>query len=302
MDTGLSQTVSTDANINNLARTNNLIIFTGGTVTRNLTGIVAGLDGEKVTLWNKRAFNILIQNNTVSAAANQFLIVQDFILLPEQRMGFVYNATLQKWVYDFDFVNRYLRKDVADSRTGTLTQNGTIIHNISGTTRYELRRSGTGAYDLCFAFYDDQISTTIPRIEIANTGAITNTSTSQSIFATSIQQSVKSQASNRLTRQDELHRNVDQTIATAGTLNNVAINDSTKLVLFSNATAITGIVGAAGRLLRIYAFGVNIIIRHENASSTAANRFSLPGAVDLTINNNECYTFIYALSRWRRVF
>ena len=68
----------------------------------------------------------------------------------------------------------------------------------------------------------------------------------------------------------------------------------------TGATDLTGVIPVDNtRLIRIEARGANRIIRHESASSTAANRFAL--GADLTINAGEVYQFIYTDSRWRRV-
>jgi hypothetical protein len=105
----------------------------------------------------------------------------------------------------------------------------------------------------------------------------------------------------RSVRRDELHLNYSQTVADTGTLNNLAINADTKLLILTGADDLTGVVGEAGRLIRVEARGASRIIRHDSASSMAANRFSLPSSTDLTINQNEIYTFIYTNVRWRRV-
>ena len=105
---------------------------------------------------------------------------------------------------------------------------------------------------------------------------------------------------NESVRRDELYLNYSETVATAGIINNLAINASTKLLILTGADDLTGVVAVDNtRLLRIEARGASRIIRHESASSTAANRFSIGS--DLTINAGEVYQFIYTDSRWRRV-
>jgi hypothetical protein len=115
----------------------------------------------------------------------------------------------------------------------------------------------------------------------------------------------RSTAANQGTRRDELPFNYPQTVATAGTINNLSLtNEAIKLLILTAATDLTGVLPVTtttGRLLRIESrVGGGVIIRHESASSTAENRFTLPGAVDLTIANGEVYTFIYTNGRWRR--
>jgi len=117
----------------------------------------------------------------------------------------------------------------------------------------------------------------------------------------------RSTSFNESVRRDELPFNYPQTVATGGTINDLSLgNEGIKLLILSAATDLTGVLPVTtttGRLLRIESrVAGGVIIRHESASSTAANRFTLPGAVDLTIANGEVYTFIYTNGRWRRVF
>lgn len=43
----------------------------------------------------------------------------------------------------------------------------------------------------------------------------------------------------------------------------------------------------------------NLVVAHESASSTAANRFALPGGVDRTLAPGESVMLVYLASRWR---
>jgi hypothetical protein len=109
-----------------------------------------------------------------------------------------------------------------------------------------------------------------------------------------------------LTRRDELPFNYPQTVATTGIIDDLSLaNEGVKLLILTLADELTGVVPVTtntGRELKIESrVAGGTIIRHDSASSTAANRFSLPSATDLTINQNEIYTFIYTNGRWRRV-
>jgi hypothetical protein len=91
------QTVSTVGTINDLAYTSNCIVFTGvSTVT--LTGLVAGQDGEEVTIVNYSSANLIIANNNAgSTAANRFrgqLTVYRFGVCAVVK----YRTTLNAWV------------------------------------------------------------------------------------------------------------------------------------------------------------------------------------------------------------
>lgn len=60
--------------------------------------------------------------------------------------------------------------------------------------------------------------------------------------------------------------------------------------------------GAAGNRIRLFNIGsFAVVLKHESASSTAANRFALPGAADLTLNAGHCVVLWYdgTSSRWR---
>jgi hypothetical protein len=93
---------------------------------------------------------------------------------------------------------------------------------------------------------------------------------------------------------------ISQTVATTGTVNNLSITSSAKLLILTNATDLTGIIAPTStRIIIIEARGASRIIRDQSASSTAGNRFAL--GADLTINDGEVYQFIYTNSRWRRV-
>jgi hypothetical protein len=110
----------------------------------------------------------------------------------------------------------------------------------------------------------------------------------------------RSSQSDRSIRRDELYLNYSQTVATAGTINDLAINADCKLLILTGATDLTGVIPVDNtRLLRIEARGGARIIRDQSASSTDVNRFAL--GADLTINDGEVYQFIYTNSRWRRV-
>jgi hypothetical protein len=134
-----------------------------------------------------------------------------------------------------------------------------------------------------------------PVVTISTGGLITFTS---GIISRSVN-------SERTVRRDELPFNYPETVATAGTINNLDLdNEGVKLLILTLADDLTGVVPVTtntGRELKIEGRNAGgVIIRHDSASSTAANRFSLPSATDLTIANGEVYTFIYTNSRWRR--
>jgi len=105
---------------------------------------------------------------------------------------------------------------------------------------------------------------------------------------------------------EELKFNYAQTTSTSGNINNLTLtNAGIKLLVLTGASTLTGVIPrdiSNNSILRVYSQGGSRTVSHENVLSDAENRFSLPSASDIIINEDECYTFIYRNSRWRRVF
>jgi hypothetical protein len=88
--------------------------------------------------------------------------------------------------------------------------------------------------------------------------------------------------------------------------NNYATGEQSFLRLDTDASrTVTGFTnGAEGRIIVLANVGSNdLVLANESASSTAANRFDLAGAADLTIGAGESITLIYdnTSSRWRDI-
>jgi hypothetical protein len=114
----------------------------------------------------------------------------------------------------------------------------------------------------------------------------------------------RSSSATRAVRRDELPFNYPQTVTTAGTINDLELtNEGVKLLILTLADDLTGVVPVTtntGRELKIEGRNPSgVIIRHDSASSTEANRFSFPGGFDLNILNGQVFTFIYTNGRWR---
>ena len=62
-----------------------------------LTGIVAGVDGQLLTIENVGAFHCSLINNATSTAANRFLMPGNFAIGPNALVTLEYNATQQRW-------------------------------------------------------------------------------------------------------------------------------------------------------------------------------------------------------------
>ena len=317
------QVIATAGAINDLTVTSNSLVFTGASVV--LSGIVAGLDGEEIAILNASGTNLeLLSQSVLSSANNRFA---SGVIVPNLSIvRLKYRTTTARWVLENVGINdgRYVRKDVADTKTGNLTLTNAAIINghldVNGSTsaspgvalnriRNAVAGSGItqffgtngGSVRQHFAFYG---SGDVEYLSLGNGWISSGVPTLRAVNAILLQgnafSSVRSVNNNFLVRRDELYLNYSQTVATAGTINDLAINVDCKLLILTASDDLTGVIPVDNtRLLRIEASGANRIIRHESASSAPANRFSI--GADLTINAGEVYQFIYTSSRWRRV-
>jgi hypothetical protein len=217
-----------------------------------------------------------------------------------------------------------LSRDTNDSRTGTLTNTGQV--NIAGKlittdeaagTSFQITKLGVSGSNFFLRFLNDSgvafsIATrgdtritrnlvVVPAVSSAVTIRDTGDTTDAVILRSNgtILQS-RSSAVSDSTRRDELPFNYPQTVGTSGIIDNLAINEDTKLLEFTNADELTGVVPSTantGRLLRLFARGTTLIVRNESTGSSGANRFAI--GTDLTINDGEIYSFIYTNGKWR---
>jgi hypothetical protein len=69
------------------------------TANCNITGLLAGFDGQIVIITNLSAFVLTLNAlNSGSLSANQFRMVGDFALAQNNGQSFKYSATIGKWV------------------------------------------------------------------------------------------------------------------------------------------------------------------------------------------------------------
>jgi hypothetical protein len=112
----------------------------------------------------------------------------------------------------------------------------------------------------------------------------------------------RSTSIDRSVRRDELYLNYQENIETSSQINDLVIGEGTKLIRFTTATELTGIVASTttnGRLIRIYNDrpGGDLVIKDNFISSSAANRFDIGG--DINIPYKKYKTFVYVDGRWR---
>lgn len=94
--------------------------------------------------------------------------------------------------------------------------------------------------------------------------------------------------------------------ASTGTLNDVVSTSSgipsTGIRFSGAAPVVTGIAsGTPGRRLTIFATGGPVVLKHEDAGSTAANRIVASSSADVVVDNGAVATLVYdgTSSRWR---
>jgi hypothetical protein len=317
------QIIATAGAINDLAVTSNSLVFTGTSVV--LSGIVAGLDGEEIAILNASGTNLeLLSQSILSSANNRFA---SGVVVPNLSIvRLKYRTTTARWVLENVGINdgRYLRKDVADTKTGNLTMiTGNLQIQAGSTGRLDwvtasTSSNGDGSIRLgengveAFRIGRDNVTVrgfSVPQFSRPvyfydlvewRTGGLFGTNTAQMNTATGRMWHARSGNFNESVRRDELYLNFSETVATTGTVDNLSINNQTKLLILTGANDLTGIVPVDNtRLLRIEARGGARIIRDQSTSSTDVNRFAI--GADLTINDGEVYQFIYTNSRWRRV-
>jgi hypothetical protein len=314
------QVIATAGAINDLATTSNHLVFTGASVV--LSGIMAGLDGEEITILNASGTNLeLLSQSALSVDNNRFA---SGVIVPNlSTVRIKYRTTTARWVLENVGINdgRYVRKDVADTKEGLLTLNGGLNMQTAGNsnvinavvqgannTGHTFGEGGILAFRVGRYNFNPVLGRGVTAFANA---AVFNGSfyvcsadlaTQWGLFSSvdgTLSHS-RSTINTQSVRRDELYLNYSQTVATAGTINDLAINSDCKLLILTGCDDLTGIVPVDNtRLIRIEARGGNRIIRDQSASSTAANRFAL--GADLTINAGEVYQFIYTDSRWRRV-
>ena len=347
------QVITTAGSINDLSTTSNHLVFTGASVV--LSGIVAGLDGEEITILNASGTNLeLLSQSALSVAGNRFA---SGVIVPNlSTVRIKYRTTTARWVLENVGLNdgRYVRKDINDTKLNQMIfdwrgANSSVNHiefRNSFTTAYSLNvlgggthnwnswGNGGGGYNFSiggnlaltsngwsgsleggggniFGWSFERsvrinaylrvrggLNISSPKGNLLYRGADGSDNNVFSVFSSGRVEQARSGASNESVRRDELYLNYSQTVSTTGTINNLTINADCKLLILTGATDLTGVVPVDNtRLLRIEARSASRIIRHESASSTAANRFSI--GADLTINTGEVYQFIYTDSRWR---
>jgi hypothetical protein len=95
--------------------------------------------------------------------------------------------------------------------------------------------------------------------------------------------------------------NDEQVVVESGQIDNLEINKGVSLLIFTNASSITGIIpiiSSTVKSIRIYNdTGNNFTIKTNDNSSLVANQFDIGS--DFVIPDKQFKTFIYIQSKWR---
>jgi hypothetical protein len=312
-----------------VTKTSNLIVFTGS-FKATLRGVDNGIDGEGLNILNLTNQPIdVVDNNGV--VGNRFFIGgSGKQIQPSFYMNFTYyNITgavgwrtneQRKFFGITTFTNisgsNILRIDNLNSGhigfqnqlngvdTFTINGQGTVIGNsimtINGRCTLGNGAPGNGGVEV----RNNNSGLSPFQVKSVNGSLLAEFINSSTDTAGHLRLLNRSGQFNDSVRRDELPFNYPETVTTSGTINDLSLsNEGVKLLILTLADDLTGVVPVTtntGRLLRIEGRNATgVIIRHDSASSTAANRFSIGS--DLTIANGEIYTFIYTNARWRRV-
>ena len=94
---GTIASASLGVNTNNYAPPACSLLRLNATADFELTGIVAGTDGQLLAIENVGIGHCSLMNNTTSTAANRFLMPGNFAIGPNSVATLEYNATQQRW-------------------------------------------------------------------------------------------------------------------------------------------------------------------------------------------------------------
>jgi hypothetical protein len=331
---GGSTVDTTNGNYFNVPRPTNHIIFENTSIT-DIHGFDKGVDGELLLIQNKGTSRVRFRNQSVNASAdNRLSLLFDFSELEiDNSVFFIYKVSAMRWfafgLSGMEMINSgtRIRKSLAIGPTTAIPAAlPTLVlqaftnfndrrvldaYNNSFSSIFYVRNDGrvyanmsddTGAAGFGHSFRGYNAGPTTDQFVVLDSSS----NECLRVFGgtTGGIRHVRSDGATKSVRRDELPFNYPETVTTSGTINDLSLaNEGVKLLILTLADDLTGVVPVTtntGRLLRIEGRNATgVIIRHDSASSTAANRFSI--GADLTIANGEIYTFIYTNARWRRV-
>jgi hypothetical protein len=315
------QVIPTAGAINDLVVTSNHLVFTGADVV--LSGIVAGLNGEEITILNVSGTNLtLLLQSVLSTVENRF---NGSVVVPNLSvLRIKYRTTTNRWFFENVGVNdrRYVRKDVADTKTGNLTLNDSLliptggIQAISSSTSannggsfrfgeagvesFRIGRDnvtgggfGTNQFIRRVYFYD--------RVDFRTGGSLSGVNTAQINTATGRIFHSRSGAANESIRRDEQRLFYVRTITTVGTINSLVLQYGIFNYRFTAATSITGFnPDDIGQSIIIQnASSGTLTLVHESSLSIGGMKIRIIGGSNLVIPIEGKVTLIYVTeNRW----
>jgi hypothetical protein len=321
-----------------ITRDSNCIVFTEDTALRYYSTMLAGTDNEIVLFINRRTNAIVLNHNSgTGGVENRFSMPNGLgYRIEAGKYSFLrYDASIQRWTLLFD--SSYLRKDVIDVKSGDLsiqsiagvmrflfkTEGSTVgstaalnIQNPAGTASYLImRNNGSFEFDNAVGGSGGLIGNLLSfrnlGIEFAGFGRGMVSSGQPSFYCNNTVRLVggammdtRSTASDRAMRRDEQALLYPITVTTAGTIHDLAETAGNFNYYLTACTEITGMSGGENgksRTIQNHS-AANMIARHQNTGSIAANRYDILGGADLTIPPGGSVEWSYVaglINRWR---
>jgi hypothetical protein len=203
-------------------------------------------------------------------------------------------------------------QEITVNDVGSLFQlSGSVLPAISSSTVATFARSTSAAAQAFFSIISGNAST-LCGINFGDTDSETvgrfayDHSTNTFSWRVNATNNVMQLSSTALTTATaHFDTSIESPAAWAANVNDLAIGAGTRILRVSGTAArdFTGMVPAGGgrRILVCNVGSFDIVIKHQNASSTAANRFICPGNIDFTLNQSDSVEVWYdtTSSRWR---
>jgi len=276
------QIIATSGAINDLVITSNNLVFTGSTVV--LSGIVAGLYGEEITILNLTGGNITIVHASISLANNQFFMGSTLILGSNDVILLKYRSGAPGYWY-LSSTNTFIRKNQGLAFVEVINSKFGINKGFVGGAGSLLIAPTTGSSR---------------NIDIYNlSGVLTGWwDSGGSIFHT------RSSSSAQSLRRDEQRLHYLNSITTIGSINDQALTDGIFNYRFTACTNLTGISnGEIGKRITIQNDSdSNLVMEHQDVLSLANNRLNLIGGASITIPTKGKMDIEYCTgNRWELV-
>lgn len=262
------------SNQNNYAPSSNAYRLDLSTdASRNITGLTytALFNGDTREIYNAGAFNIVLQHNVTSTAANRFWTntLADITLLPGQRATLEYNSTISRWMvaaYDVIITASSLPTGIDAAKIADGSVSNTEFQYVNGVTSAIQTQMDLKAPLISPSFTTPALGVATGT-SLATTGLIKSSGTAGIGYATGAG-GAQTQATDKSTTV------VSNTITTAITMNGAALNlDTAVSFTFTNST-----IAATD----------TVLVTHQSAGTSGAyvcNAFPGAGSAVITVRN-----------------